>query len=76
MGNCVANAVLSPKLGDMLSRFRAVCKEIRRVAARPGSLLRDIVHQIMDMEHIATGKDAGNTGFQLVRDLRTAGDAA
>ena len=47
---------------------------IRGVFSCICGLLRNIVHQIMDMEHISAGKNAGNRGFQTFVDGRSVGD--
>ena len=45
-----------------------ILKIFRGIFSRVRGLLGYIVHQIMDVEYVAAGKDAGNGGFQTFID--------
>ena len=39
------------------------CNVMRRIAAHPFTLGANIIHQIMNMQHVAASKNAGNRGL-------------
>ena len=59
---------------DQLAFSAALGEDILgRVAAGPLALSGDKVHQVVDMDHVAAGKDAGDGGLHVLIDHRPVG---
>ena len=52
--------------------FHILC---RRLSSH-SRFLRHVIHQIMDMKYISTGKYAWHAGLQMIVDLRTGCNTA
>ena len=46
---------------------------VRRGRARPGALLADEVHQVVDLEHVPAGEYAGDGGLHILVHHRAVG---
>ena len=49
---------------------------LSRTPSRSGCFLRDVVHQVVDVEHVAAGEDAGDVGLQALVHYGAGGDGA